>query len=155
MDDRLKVLRAISKEDSAIEFRIATDVVIVARIEALSGAVEPRLQRPEDAALKDRTGVARIGAVAKASAALEDEYPSPGRREAGGAGRNTLPEPMINMSTVSGLAIGSSLASLRAPAVGRGVANACSRSVLLIQIRRDVCGSNSTALSRLNAKVWF
>jgi hypothetical protein len=122
MDDRLKVLRAISKEDGAIEFRIATDVVIVARIEALSGAVEPRLQRPEDAALKDRTGVARIGAVAKASAAF---------------------------------AIGSSLASLRAPAVGRGVANACSRSVLLIQIRRDVCGSNSTALSRLNAKVWF
>jgi len=55
----------------------------------LSGAVEPGFLRPENAALENRAGVARLGAVAQAGAALEDENPSPGRREAGGAGRAT------------------------------------------------------------------
>ena len=155
MDDRLKVLRAISKEDSAIEFRIATDVVIVARIEALSGAVEPRLQRPEDAALKDRTGVARIGAVAKAGAALEDENPSPGRREAGGAGRPThtrADDQYVDRFWVSHRFLVGFAARARGRSRGR---ERVQPKRPLIQIRRDVCGSNSTALSRLNAKVWF
>ena len=83
IDNRLEVARPVAKEDSAIELGVAPDVIVIARIEGLTRAVEPGLVGAKNAALKDGAGVARIRAVAKARAALEDENPRAGRRKAG------------------------------------------------------------------------
>src|SRR5215472_13018287 len=81
--DRLKILRAIPDQDRAVELRIAADVIVVARVEGASRAVEPGLLRPEHAALKDGARVARGGAVAKPFAAFKDENSGPGAGESG------------------------------------------------------------------------
>jgi hypothetical protein len=79
--DRLEILRPITKQHCAIEFRVAADVIVVPRIERLPGAVEPGLLRPENAALENGPRVARFFAVLQPLAALYDENPGAGRRK--------------------------------------------------------------------------
>src|SRR5215469_8958454 len=85
--DRLKILRAIPDQDRAVELRVTPDIIVVARVEGASCAVEPGLLRPENAALKDGARVARVGAVAKPLAAFKDENSRPGAGESGRASR--------------------------------------------------------------------
>ena len=83
IDNRLEVSRPVAKEDGAVELRVAPDIIVIARIEGLTRAVEPGLVGAKNAALEDGAGVARFRAVAKARAALEDENPRSRRRKAG------------------------------------------------------------------------
>src|SRR5208337_1818909 len=87
MDDRLKVLRAISEEDSAIELRISADIVIVAGVEAIANAVDPELLRSEDPTQEDGAGVPRSRRVLKPCAPFENDNIGTGGSKSGSACR--------------------------------------------------------------------
>ena len=129
--DRLEVPRPITEQDGAVELRVAADIVVVAGIEGSAGSVEPGSsggKRPAEKLPGRRAH--RLVPRRRAPRSRMIIWAPVGARPAA-AVAPPIPEPMIRMSTVSELAMG--------PAVS----NRC-----------DVWGSNSTALSRLKAKVW-
>src|ERR1700712_4616632 len=54
----LEILAPVTNEDRAVEFRIAADIVVVARIEAGTALFVPGLPRAKVAALEDRSLIA-------------------------------------------------------------------------------------------------
>src|SRR6266700_3494914 len=172
MRDRGEVLGAIADEHRPVELGVATDEIIVAGIEGLSCSIEPQFLGTEHAALEDRVRVARGVAVEQAFATLQDQNPRARRRKPRGKGRATHSrsddedvdcfrvwhaqlvalEPIPFRSNRNG---SSNFSFWRVFLTRTATHFAGKRSQSVGQIRHVVDGSNSIALSRLKAKVWF
>lgn len=74
MFDDVEIFFAIPRQDGAVEFRIAADIVIVAGVEALAVRLEPGFFRPEMSTLEDGALVAVDGKISDVIAGFEDQY---------------------------------------------------------------------------------
>src|SRR3954447_22520539 len=78
----LEVLFPVPYEDRSIEFGIAPDIIVVAGIERLAGAVEPGFLWSEEAPVKDGVRIAGFRTVGKLLASFENQDAKPRFREA-------------------------------------------------------------------------
>jgi hypothetical protein len=78
----LEVLFPVPYQDRSIEFGIAPDIIVVAGIEQLAGAVEPGFLWSEEALVKDGVRIAGFRTVGKLLASFENQDAKPRFREA-------------------------------------------------------------------------